>query len=519
MYIVGNSETSSHVPMWGEVLGMLREGGNVGTQLELCCPRHPDTPLVVTTPDDFSRISPEAGCDLLCGQRLPCGHSYVNKCHSECLHEAVHCLKTCNRVKEGCSHNCQYECGRQCDEKCSIEVSDIEVKLPCGHIVKKLPCWQYQDPSQVRCRVQVERKVPGCDHTIMMTCYRSIDDPHFICNAVCGAMQLCGHTCAGKCFQCRQCENLRIVKEEHPTCKQQCGRAFTNCRHSCTQPCHGDEACALCDQPCDVQCSHGKCTKKCSEPCTPCAEETCASCCPHAECSMPCAAPCDWVPCSKRCTKLLACGHQCPSVCGADCPSKEYCQTCGSDTVKDIRADLIMLTTYGEVDLSESPCVFLPCGHIFTVESLDGVMAMSDHFDIDAMTGMPTAIKVNTKAFASEEMKNCPDCRGSLRLLHRYGRVIRRALLDESTKKFISWSNRQYLELAEVLQSHQKKLIESRTSVSRLTGSITSQAPGSHLLKLHRLAGIGIRYRSLFTLHQKINGFVNKTKAHEQPYK
>jgi hypothetical protein len=367
--------------------------------------------------------------------------------------------------------------------------------------------------------VQVERKVPGCDHTIMMTCYRSIDDPHFICNAVCGAMQLCGHTCAGKCFQCRQCENLRIVKEEHPTCKQQCGRAFTNCRHSCTQPCHGDEACALCDQPCDVQCSHGKCTKKCSEPCTPCAEETCASCCPHAECSMPCAAPCDWVPCSKRCTKLLACGHQCPSVCGADCPSKEYCQTCGSDTVKDIRADLIMLTTYGEVDLSESPCVFLPCGHIFTVESLDGVMAMSDHFDIDAMTGMPTAIKVNTKAFASEEMKNCPDCRGSLRLLHRYGRVIRRALLDESTKKFISWSNRQYLELAEVLQSHQKKLIESRTSVSRLTGSITSQAPGSHLLKLHRLAGIGIRYRSLFTLHQKINGFVNKTKANEQPYK
>jgi superfamily I DNA and/or RNA helicase len=53
MYIVGNTETSSHVSMWGEVLNLLHEGGNVGTSLELCCPRHPETPLVVTTPDDF----------------------------------------------------------------------------------------------------------------------------------------------------------------------------------------------------------------------------------------------------------------------------------------------------------------------------------------------------------------------------------------------------------------------------------------------------------------------------------
>lgn len=54
MYIVGNTETSSHVPMWGEVLGMLEEGGNVGTSLGLCCPRHPETLLIVTAPDDFS---------------------------------------------------------------------------------------------------------------------------------------------------------------------------------------------------------------------------------------------------------------------------------------------------------------------------------------------------------------------------------------------------------------------------------------------------------------------------------
>jgi len=519
MYIVGNSETSSHVPMWGKVLGMLNDGGNVGTQLELCCPRHPETPLVVTTPDDFSSISPEAGCDLLCGQRLPCGHSCVNKCHSEGLHKAVYCLKPCNRVKEGCSHNCPHECGRQCDDNCNVEVTNINVELPCGHSVKQLPCWQYQDPSKFKCGVPVEHKVPGCDHTITMACHRSVDDPQFICNVVCGALQPCGHLCTSKCFKCRPHKDLRIISERHPTCEQQCGRDFTNCRHSCTKPCHGNEACQLCEQVCDVQCSHAKCTKKCSEPCTPCAEEECASCCPHAKCSMPCAAPCEWVPCSKRCTKLLACGHQCPSVCGADCPSTEYCQICGSDTIKSIRADLIMLTTYGEVDLLESPCVFLPCGHIFTVESLDGVMAMADYYDIDAMTGMPTAIKGNSSDPSSEEMKNCPDCRGSLRLLPRYGRVVRRALLDESTKKFISWSNRQYLELAEPMQSHQEDLMTSLASVPRLIGKVNLKAPSSHLSKLYRLARVGNRYRPLFALYQKIDSFIDKTAANEQPFK
>lgn len=50
MYIIGNTETSSHVPMWGSVLDMLRKKGNVGRDLQLCCPRHPDT-LEPTLPE------------------------------------------------------------------------------------------------------------------------------------------------------------------------------------------------------------------------------------------------------------------------------------------------------------------------------------------------------------------------------------------------------------------------------------------------------------------------------------
>ncbi|KAF3070223.1 hypothetical protein CFAM422_006693 [Trichoderma lentiforme] len=42
----------------------------------------------------------------------------------------------------------------------------------------------------------------------------------------------------------------------------------------------------------------------------------------------------------------------------------------------------------------------------------------------------------------------CATCRGSLWNIARYGRIVRRAILDESTKKFIAWAYSRYLSLA-----------------------------------------------------------------------
>ncbi|KKK26527.1 hypothetical protein ARAM_006130 [Aspergillus rambellii] len=45
LYIIGNSETAVHVPMWEQVVRILQEGNNIGSHLELQCPRHPETPI------------------------------------------------------------------------------------------------------------------------------------------------------------------------------------------------------------------------------------------------------------------------------------------------------------------------------------------------------------------------------------------------------------------------------------------------------------------------------------------
>ncbi|KAM5360773.1 hypothetical protein ACJZ2D_013519 [Fusarium nematophilum] len=66
MYLIGNSETYLNVPMWEDVHAQLAQAGSVGTEIELCCPRHPDTPLPCAEPDDFAIKSPEGGCILPC---------------------------------------------------------------------------------------------------------------------------------------------------------------------------------------------------------------------------------------------------------------------------------------------------------------------------------------------------------------------------------------------------------------------------------------------------------------------
>lgn len=135
--------------------------------------------------------------------------------------------------------------------------------------------------------------------------------PRAQCKASCGYVQECGHTCKSKCGECRERKGDKVVHKNHGICKQVCGRKYKTCRHSCEDACHGDENCSPCSAACEVRCSHSRCSKKCHEPCSSCAEAKCASGCPHSQCTMPCAAPCDFVPCSKRCDRLLGCGHQC----------------------------------------------------------------------------------------------------------------------------------------------------------------------------------------------------------------
>ncbi|KAJ5422986.1 hypothetical protein N7445_011094 [Penicillium cf. griseofulvum] len=63
MYLIGNTQTYLNVPMWADVHSQLSSANAVGTELALCCPRHPDTPIICSEPYDFERKSPEVAVE------------------------------------------------------------------------------------------------------------------------------------------------------------------------------------------------------------------------------------------------------------------------------------------------------------------------------------------------------------------------------------------------------------------------------------------------------------------------
>ncbi|KAI7110354.1 hypothetical protein KC339_g95 [Hortaea werneckii] len=70
---------------------------------------------------------------------------------------------------------------------------------------------------------------------------------------------------------------------------------------------------------------------------------------------------------------------------------------------------------------------------------MDGTMDMAAHYEVSPLTGAFIALKSTSEPFSSQELKTCPECRGSLRSINRYGRIVSRALLDESAKKLTAW--------------------------------------------------------------------------------
>ncbi|KAL1954732.1 hypothetical protein VTO42DRAFT_785 [Malbranchea cinnamomea] len=524
MYIIGNSETAKGVEMWAQVLAILAEEGNIGPALDLKCPRHPDAHIAVSEPDDFVQFSPEGGCSLRCGKRLPCGHPCKQKCHSEMLHQAVFCLEPCPRPREGCTHPCAKRCGDPCPRKCLVTVVDEQRVLACGHSAASLVCWQAQDLSAVKCPVLVQKRVPRCNHEVTVACHVDVSKADYQCQHRCLAILPCGHTCKRLCRECtvRTADGVQV---DHGRCQTRCGRPYSTCAHTCAANCHGKEPCPPCMEECTVQCGHSRCSRKCSEPCAPCAVAKCLSACPHSECSLPCAAPCDHIPCSRRCSKILECGHRCPSLCGELCPSRQFCQVCATDDIKKTPVDFILGETYEQIDLNVNPCIFPPCGHFLTMESMDAQMDLRRHYVLDD-EGRPTGIASSSEPFSIDDIRTCATCRGSLRSIARYGRLVRRALLDETTKKFILYMNRQYAPLAEELPRlltalWQRNEESAAARAFQQEVEIQIVGPRGHqvnLMSAHFNKYDKARWQGLLALRGKIVEYHNRVKQDEQPF-
>jgi hypothetical protein len=117
-------------------------------------------------------------------------------------------------------------------------------------------------------------------------------------------------------------------------------------------------------------------------------------------------------------------------VCGEDC-TIQVCPDCAPADKKDQVVDLILSRTLSDVmpELGghDDLLITIPsCGHVFTVETLDGHTAIRDFYSRDEGDTKWTGLKTPDGPI---KPPSCPTCRSPI-TCNRYGRIIKRADLD-----------------------------------------------------------------------------------------
>lgn len=158
-----------------------------------------------------------------------------------------------------------------------------------------------------------------------------------------------------------------------------------------------------------------------------------------------------------------------------------------------------------------------------TVSSMDSQLGMSDYYDcLD--NGRVVAIKGSYESLLSTNIKVCPKCRGSLRNISRYGRLVRQASLGESTIRFICWYHAQFNMLERRLVDEHMKLESQKNAQGRfkLFSTAAKYDLGAfqidHLIAIQKYINNG-RYKRMISLYFDIFFCMDHIRDEEKPYK
>lgn len=232
----------------------------------------------------------------------------------------------------------------------------------------------------------------------------------------------------------------------------------------------------------------------------------------------PCAAPCSRLPCNQRCSIRLPCTHQCPGICGEECPER-YCQICSNR--KDERVDLFEMKAYREIDLDETPIIVLGCGHFFTAETLDGHVGMTEVYDQDGY-GEFTGVR-DASATLAGSVPRCPNCNCPIRqhCAKRFNRVINRAVIDEMSKRFFVKGKDDLRDVQRQVAKLERDLDESRDSICNAIREIPALSMGQTSIAFVLAANITRqlkeRHAQATKCEREIQSFLKRVADKNQP--
>lgn len=141
-----------------------------------------------------------------------------------------------------------------------------------------------------------------------------------------------------------------------------------------------------------------------------------------------------------------------------------------------------------EIDLGSETIserlISLACGHIFSVETLDGHCNMSDYYQTDSM-GVYTATKAPPVNY--QKPPSCPTCHGPITAL-RYGRVTKRADLDILEQNVASTMSSALEETSQQIKDIFAKLGSAKAEAKKIA---VSNRPTFERLEKKRMSRFG----------------------------
>ncbi|CAD6972418.1 unnamed protein product [Tilletia controversa] len=143
LFVFGNAGLlHDHSPFWAQILEKMEAKGGIVGGIPIICSRHPEKGIrEVSEVGQLRLLSPNGGCEEVCGDVRRCGHVCKAKCHpGDSAHTLLPCLDNCTRLLD-CQHPCKKRCGDKCGP-CDFIVP--VVGLPCGHSAVEVRCAQVE---------------------------------------------------------------------------------------------------------------------------------------------------------------------------------------------------------------------------------------------------------------------------------------------------------------------------------------------------------------------------------------
>lgn len=155
------------------------------------------------------------------------------------------------------------------------------------------------------------------------------------------------------------------------------------------------------------------------------------------------------------------------------------CLTCLDATKKaEIVVDWLELRTLADLEsksdaLSEI-LLGLPCGHAITVESGDGLLALTQYYSRD-QNGWIRPLMIDADVL---DVKICPNCRHEISSVKRYGRPINHPLLDRHGKRQHPILAKRIADAQSIISSLQADISKRAEALQKATGQMKLEPVG-----------------------------------------